>query len=100
MKHSVVILYLAVVENHKVYKLKDTKINMGHNIDLINLLGLPEKVNCPKCNNMVHTSFDEYDIDCGDPEADVNCGLLNLHVYCDICENEFEVKFKTTRVEK
>lgn len=68
---------------------------MGHNIDFMWLLGLPEKVECPKCHNKVNSGFDDYDIDCGSPEAMQNAGLLVLDVQCDICENDFTVKFKT-----
>ncbi|MFA6023579.1 MAG: hypothetical protein WC781_05815 [Candidatus Pacearchaeota archaeon] len=68
---------------------------MGHNIDFVNLLGLPEKVKCPKCHNKVPSYFDEYDIDCGNPGASYNNGLLILNVQCVICENEFEIKVKS-----
>ena len=57
---------------------------MGHNIDLQWLFDLPEATKCPICNNM--TSLDEleeYDIDCGSPEAmngimtfDLEAGLM------------------------
>jgi hypothetical protein len=68
---------------------------MGHNIDFQWLLDLPEKVKCPKCHNLVRSSFDDYDIDCGTPQAIDNSGFLVLDVQCNICEESFEVKFKT-----
>ena len=31
---------------------------MGHNVDLQLLMGLPEKIKCVECNNMVDSFFD------------------------------------------
>lgn len=65
---------------------------MGHNIDLINLLGLPEKVKCSNCNNLIQSGFEEYDIDCGESEASKNNGYLILDVFCNICNQTNKVK--------
>ena len=61
---------------------------MGHNIDLQNLMGLPEYVRCPKCKEKTKTWFDEYDIDCGEPQAKE--GVMHLDVQCAHCEENFE----------
>ena len=63
---------------------------MGHNIDLKWLLGLPDYVRCPKCKEKTKTWFDEYDIDCGEPQA--KNGFMTLDIQCDHCEKEIEFK--------
>ena len=60
---------------------------MGHNIDLQWFLGLPEKVKCPKCEKMIRSYFDDYDIDCGEPNA--IDGEMELDCYCNGCDEEF-----------
>ena len=69
---------------------------MGHNIDLENLLGLPKYIRCPYCKEMTRSNFNDYDIDCGSPEA-AN-GIMTLSIQCDHCEEdidfEIEIKFK------
>jgi len=59
---------------------------MGHNIDLKWLLGLPEYIRCPQCKELTPTDFDEYDIDCGEPQ--VKDGQMLLDVQCRHCEFE------------
>lgn len=71
---------------------------MGHNVDLIYLLGLPSSIKCSNCNNEIPSEFDDYDIDCGNPEASKNGGFLTLDTYCRICEHTTETKFKTDEV--
>ena len=68
---------------------------MGHNVDLIRMIGAPETLQCPNCKGSTKTDFDEYDIDCGDPN--VEDGLWKCHVYCEKCEHEFNWK-KTIKV--
>jgi len=67
---------------------------MGHNLDLKELLGLPEQMKCPHCETSIPTHFDDYDIDCGDTRA--IDGTLTLTVYCEDCDKTFEVKTKTS----
>lgn len=67
---------------------------MGHNIDLCWLLGLPDKVNCKRCKTEIDTMFDDYDIDCGEPNVMNNGGFLTLDVYCNECDHEFKMKFE------
>lgn len=71
---------------------------MGHNLDLIYLLGLPEKTKCLRCKEEIQTRFDDYDIDCGDPEVSKNNGKLVLHVFCNNCEHEFSMQFTIKEV--
>lgn len=71
---------------------------MGHNLDLISLLGLPDKIKCHNCNNEIPSRFDEYDIDCGNPEASYNDGLLCLDVYCTVCDHTTEFKVECHEV--
>ena len=71
---------------------------MGHNIDFVSLLGLPEKVICQKCRNKIPTYFDDYDIDCGSPDAKDNSKCLTLDVYCEVCDESFKARYKFIRV--
>lgn len=68
---------------------------MGNNIDMIELLGLPKEAKCPGCGLMRKTGFDDYDIECGRPEAARNGGRLTLGIYCDVCGHEWQMRFKT-----
>ena len=65
---------------------------MGNNIDLQWLLNLPDRIKCPNCNNLVKTDFEEYDIDCGDPNVENEIMALDCH--CDICDEYFKYKIK------
>lgn len=65
---------------------------MGNNMDLIELLGLPSKVNCPVCKEEVKTDFDDYDIECGDPI--LGGGKFKLDCYCEKCDNAYTYNFK------
>ena len=65
---------------------------MGHNLDLIQMFGMPPKTLCPHCNNMVECGFDEYDIDCGSPNE--NPGKWELSCYCPTCSHEWKKRFK------
>jgi len=65
---------------------------MGHNIDLQELMGLPSYMRCPTCKEQTKTWFDEYDIDCGEPQAKE--GIMTLDIQCDHCEYDFQVKIK------
>lgn len=66
---------------------------MGHNIDLKWLLGLPDYVRCPKCKEKTKSGFDEYDIDCGEPNAN-NKGFMELDIQCDHCEEDFAFRIQ------
>ena len=68
---------------------------MGHNLDLIWLMGLPEKVKCKNCGSIINSYFDDYDIDCGRPQADDN-NIMRLNVQCPKCEydSEFKIEIK------
>lgn len=57
---------------------------MGNNINLCELLGLPEKVKCQRCKQEINSGWDDEDIECGDHTA--KDGELTLKVYCPKCE--------------
>lgn len=61
---------------------------MGHNIDLQWLLGLPDVVQCPRCQKHTRTYFEEYDIDCGDPSAKEH--VMHLTIQCGKCGEDFD----------
>jgi hypothetical protein len=71
---------------------------MGNNIDLVKLLGLPTETNCENCGRKIKTNFEDYDIECGGPDAARNGGMLTLDVYCHCCGHEGQVRFSTSRV--
>ena len=64
---------------------------MGLNVDLTQMLGAPSVVSCPRCKADVATNFDDYDIECGNPNPSKQ--VWSLHVYCDSCELEFQYEF-------
>ena len=63
---------------------------MGNNLDLNSLLSLPIKIKCPTCKRKIKSYFDDYDIECGSPDAsNYEDGYMRLMIYCDICETTF-----------
>lgn len=71
---------------------------MGHNLDLVKMLGVPEKFTCEKCGAVNDTDFDDYDVECGEPNP--SPGKWVLHRYCRECEHEsaYEFEIKLTNV--
>ena len=65
---------------------------MGNNLDLVQMLGLPKEITCPKCNHITTTLFDDYDVECGNPNKEK--GEWALDVYCPTCENKWEQNYK------
>jgi len=65
---------------------------MGNNLDLVSLLGLPKTVICPRHKGPIDSNFDDYDVECGEPSAEKNCGLLTLDCYCHECDLAFAVQ--------
>jgi hypothetical protein len=63
---------------------------MGHNLDLIQMLGAPEKMECNYCGAVSKTYFEEYDIDCGEPNP--KPGVWCLTHWCNACEKDTEWK--------
>lgn len=56
---------------------------MGLNLNLVEMLGLPSRVTCPKCNNSTASDFDDYDVECGKPFP--GPGMVSLAAYCKTC---------------
>ena len=65
---------------------------MGLNVDLCQMLGVPEEVECPRCRRTVSTNFDDYDIECGHPNDER--GIWVLSMYCSECEHEWEIEYR------
>ena len=61
---------------------------MGTNLDLRHMLALSETVECPKCHNLTPSEFDDYDIECGNPNPEP--GLWSLDCCCHICAHRFK----------
>ena len=71
---------------------------MGHNVNLQWLLGLPSIVQCPHCRMFSKTLFDDYDIDCGEPNAIDN--IMNLDIQCSECEKMFDYRVEILKKEE
>jgi len=69
---------------------------MGNNLDLCSMLGVPISVPCPKCQAVVDTYFDDYDIDCGRPNPAP--GVWRLSCYCPKCEHEWKYNTRVVPV--
>ena len=65
---------------------------MGLNVNLTTMLGILPKVSCPNCQSLTETMFEDYDIECGDPNPSPGIWVFNIH--CDNCDHEFELKFQ------
>ena len=67
---------------------------MGHNLNLIEMYGLPKEVECPVCKHKNNAWHEEYDIDCGDPiiNNEGNVTITTSHC-CDNCEHDFTTMF-------
>lgn len=64
---------------------------MGNNLDLCQMLGVPDEVLCPRCHTIMSSYFDDYDIECGSPNLEP--GRWSLRCYCQECEHEWYIKF-------
>jgi hypothetical protein len=58
------------------------------------MLGAPQSVICPNpsCNSVVMTRFNDYDIECGNPNPQP--GVWVLDCYCSECEREWSILYK------
>jgi hypothetical protein len=65
---------------------------MGLNVDLTLMLGVPKTIDCPFCKKPVETGWDDFDIECGDPNK--KPGEWKLFVYCDLCERSWNEVFE------
>ena len=65
---------------------------MGLNVNLVKMLGVPEKSRCPNCKKLFKNRFDDYYIECGNPNPRV--GKWVLDCYCPECEHEFVEVFQ------
>lgn len=64
---------------------------MGLQINLKQMLNLPQVVPCPLCKKPVDGRFDDFDIEAGDPNP--TPGYWELDLYCHVCEHSFTVSF-------
>ena len=64
---------------------------MGLNLDLKQMLNLPETVTCPKCGAEVCTWMDDFDIE--EPECNPEPGILIRYLECD-CGADFQAVFE------
>jgi hypothetical protein len=67
---------------------------MGHNIDLVTLVGLPKYEKCPNCGREVDSNFEEFDIDAQE------CIKSILQEYeCSECDCWFQKRY-VIKIEK
>jgi hypothetical protein len=64
---------------------------MGMNMNLCDLLGVPDELNCPKCKETISTYFDDYDIDFA---GCYSGGKWRLRVHCPECDCSWKYCFK------
>lgn len=57
---------------------------MGDNRDLSWDFGLPADTACPQCGRTIHDPYDDYDIECGNPN--LKRGTWVLRVWCTDCD--------------
>jgi hypothetical protein len=67
---------------------------MGNNLNLIQMFGVPKEIKCSFCNQRTLTYFDDYDIECGDPNP--SPGTWNLTYQCEHCEHDGLFTFVTS----
>lgn len=65
---------------------------MGNNLDLCEMLGLPKKIICPNCTKEINPRFDDYDVECGNPNPE--SGRWKLMCFCDYCEHEWSEQYE------
>ena len=64
---------------------------MGLNVNLAQMLGLPDVSICPKCKKMYDNNYDDYDIEmCG---CNPKRGVWKLLTCCHHCEHGFTESF-------
>lgn len=64
---------------------------MGKNLDLIDMLGLPEEIECPHCKVKMESYYDDHDIQCS---TDYNKGHWKIQRSCEECGENFTYEFK------
>ncbi len=69
---------------------------MGMNVDLTKMLDILPVVKCTRCNRTTKTRFDDYDIECGNPNPYM--GRWNLDVCCEHCGYEWTINYKISSV--
>ena len=60
---------------------------MGLQLDLTQLLGLPDHTQCPRCLKRIPSLYDNVDVEAMD--FNPSNGKINIHHYCNICEHEW-----------
>jgi hypothetical protein len=70
---------------------------MGLNLDLTRMFDLTDTIECPKCFKEVLTHFDDYDVECGNPNPNPKPGVWKLSVCCSECEHEWEYEFRLSQ---
>jgi hypothetical protein len=64
---------------------------MGNNVDLTDMLGLPETIECPHCGAKIESYFNDHDIECA---TIYERGRWTIRMYCDQCEKDFKYEFQ------
>lgn len=67
---------------------------MGLNVDLVQMLGVSDVCVCPACKQVTRTGYDDYDIECGNPNP--SPGQWQLSTYCRQCEHEWKQPFRVS----
>ena len=65
---------------------------MGTNINLTDMLGLPEIIECPHCGAKIKSHFNDYDVECSTTYEKGHWTLSAM--WCDQCEKDFKYEFQ------
>jgi hypothetical protein len=65
---------------------------MGLQLDLTQLLGLPDHTTCPRCLKRIPSLYANVDIEA--PNFNPSIAKINIPHYCCICEHEWIATFK------
>ncbi len=64
---------------------------MGLNVDLVQMFGLPKRIECPHCHKKIDPGFDCFDIECYEPKK----GVVEFTGHeCPHCEKTYDVRCK------
>lgn len=67
---------------------------MGLQVDLTKLLGISNRIECPKCKKLSNGHLNDYDLE--SPSINPKPGLWVLMFYCPKCDHEWTERYQIT----
>ena len=71
---------------------------MGLNLDLTKMISVPNTLICPRCRRGIDTNFDDYDVECGNPNP--SPGIWALDLYCNECDHEWTAYYEVCLISR